>query len=392
MPWLQKYVTQGFKIYASIITFLAIFCLCRKNGKINVNNLLFDEEHDFTTIVFIHFCILLTVFCFLIIGRLIFGSLLAREWSNSGYTEQINLWIFYRLVFLCGVLDIWSSLRPFLWWCWWFVIILHLRFFILACKKRLNFLQTQDNTDLHGYSKRIYRVWFFLLVITIISLLVISVSISTLIGDVQQEYLFRTLTNSNEDLQNLDLLGDIPNAISKPPNRFRRLYKNLKFMFKYVLDLLGMDDHEPIMGPRMTKFIEKSVKLKQKQHPQSNVINVAASLVIDPSEINADNYHKNVDYIEQRTKLLNDQLVKDTADILGLIQAIFFTLGDTIQVFVESFYMFLKHTLYIMEEKLGTERRKTFLVNHWLTYCYEMCFYSVVFLHNLHLLVWSFWC
>ena len=333
MPWLQRYVIQGFKLYAAATTFSAIFCLCRKPPDQTLVSLLFQPEHNFTQIVFIHFCILLTAFSFHVIGRLIFGHLLAREWSNSGYIEQINFWIFYRLVFLFGVLDLWSSARPFLWWCWWFVIILYARFMIAVCQKRLNFLQTQDSSDLHSYSKRIYRVNFFLLVTTICSLLVISVSISTLVGDVQQEYLFRTLTGNNPEESEIDLgVGSGPDEKQRL-TRFRRLFKNLKFIFKYVLDLLGMDDHEPIVGPRLNKFIEKRLP-SHATAAQSMAYNPTVPPMTAAREFDSDNLlvSENLQIysphgapevnFQQRQEEMNQKIFADTTDILGLIQAI----------------------------------------------------------------------
>merc|ERR1719500_267926 len=48
--------------------------------------------------------------------------------------------------------------------------------------------------------------------------------------------------------------------------------------------------------------------------------------------------------------------------------------------------MFLKHGVFILDEKFGLERRRTFYFTHWCTYIYEASFYLVSCIHSMHLL------
>ena len=382
MPWLQKYVVSAFKVYAAVTTFSAIFFLCNKNSDRTLDSVLFRED-GYQAIVFIHFCILLTALTLHASGRLVFGRVLVREWSNGGLTEELNSWICYRLVFLLGVLDI-RSMRPFFWWCWWFIIILYLRFYLLVSLKRLKLLQTQENVDLHVYNKRIYRVAFFCALLTFFSFVAIWVSISTAFGDLNNEYLFKTLTNL--DLENTGKILDDPFITQrKRPSRILRIFQNAKFLINQIFDLMGIEDHKPAVGPRMDKFLTKKIESKLDKNIQQNFralsekfhdsTNAFDENSIDPSD------EENFRDIKQR------QFGDNAAhEIIGLIQAIFFTLGDTCQLFIESCHMFSKHCLFILDEKFGMERRRTFYLTHWCTYLYEQSYYLTCCFHSMHLL------
>ena len=368
MPWLQKYVVSAFKIYAAVTTFSAIFFLCNKKPDRTLDSVLFRED-GYQAIVFTHFCILLTALSLHAGGRLVFGRILVREWSNGGLTEELNSWICYRLVFLLGVLDI-RSMRPFFWWCWWFVIILYLRFFLLVSLKRLKLLQTQENVDLHDYNKRIYRVAGFCLLLTFFSFIAIWVSISTAFGDIENEYLFKTLTN--EDPENPGQILDDPFITQrKRPSRILRIFQNAKYMINQIFDLMGIEDHKPAVGPRMDKFLTKKIDLKLDKKIQKN-FNEKTDSYLDEDDLRD---------FKQR------QFGENAAhEIIGLIQAIFFTLGDTFQLFIESCHMLSKHSLFILDERFGMERRKTFYLSHWVTYIYEQSYYLTCCFHSMHLL------
>lgn len=233
MPWLQRYVISAFRCYAAVSVFSALVFLYRKDPKQQIENLLFHEEEG-DALVLINFCILITGFFLHAIGRFIFGRLSSREWSNEGFTEQLNTWIIYRFVFLIGVLDI-NSIRTFLWWIWWFVIFIYLKFYVSAAVKRLNALQSMENGENSQYRNRIYRVIAFLSVILFINFFMISASVSTVIfGDSEQDYIFKSFTDANQAVDEEQL-----SLQNFPKYRFgiiRRLFMYAKRMLSCILD------------------------------------------------------------------------------------------------------------------------------------------------------------
>jgi len=334
MPWLQRYVIGGFRIYAAISVFSAILFLCQKDTQRSVEDLLFKED-GWAALVVINFCILITGFLLHAIGRFIFGRLSSREWSNEGFTEQLNTWIIYRFIFLIGVLDI-NSLRTFLWWIWWFVIFIYLKFYVSAAVKRLTALQSLENTGLNHYRNRIYRVIIFLSVMLFINTFVISASVSTVIfGDIDQDYLFRSFTDQETTINQEQL-----SVQNFPRYRFkliRRIFQEFRYFFSCILDLIGVDEHDAIVGPKLKTYISKLNK-------------------------------------------------RYDEDMYGLIQVVLFTLGDTAGLFVENFYMLAKHVIFVLDEKLHIERRRSFYFNHWLTYISEQAMFWIALIHNSHLL------